>query len=939
MRIPRATYRIQFSPDFGFEAAADIVEYLRTLGISDLYASPIFKARPGSPHGYDVVDPTKLNPELGSQESFDALIRQLQRLDMGWLQDIVPNHMAYDSNNEWLMDVLENGPASDYVSYFDLAWNSPFEANTEPILVPLLGSFYGEALENGEIQLKYDANGFYAQYWELRVPLRLDSYNRILTHNSDRLRSMLDRNDPIYARILGSLYLLRSVPEDLVGEERREYNRFVKGLLWDLYTDSPAMRAYIDDTLRIFNGEPGNPESYNLLDSLLTSQYFRLAYWKVGAEEMNYRRFFTVNELLGVRVEDEAVFEHTHQLIQRMVTEQRFTGLRVDHIDGLFDPTKYLTWLRERMGDIYLVVEKILQPGERLPPMWDIQGTSGYDYLNMLNGIFCRSENEDAFNTLYYTLAARDQPFDEIAAEKKLLIIETNLAGDIDNLAVWLKRLSGVYRYGNDFTVNSLRRALIAVLARFPIYRTYTNRDGVLEQDQRYIEAVIAEAKEHTELMHNELNYIEKLMLLNYDANISDEEKEPWLYWVMRVQQYTGPLMAKGVEDTALYVYNRLLSLNEVGGEPSRFGVSLEEFHTANQVRQERWPAAMSATATHDTKRGEDVRARINVLSELPAEWLEQNRKWAELNRPHKTRVRNVYYPGRNDEYALYQTLIGTFPPDGKVTDEYVQRVRDYMLKAVREAKVYTAWLRTNEVYEDALLKFVDAILANPTKNKFLQEFRPFQQRIAFYGMLNSLSQTLIKITSPGVPDLYQGAELWDLSMVDPDNRRPVDFDLRRAYLEEINARVGENTLALVQELRKHKEDGRIKLFLIAQALKARQEHLPIFRYGAYVPLAARGSKADHVVAYARQDRITKLVVIAPRFYTGLVDAGVDPIGKKVWGNTAVRFEEEAPRQWKNLLTGESFETGETLPLASALAEFPVALLVGHLPAEQPPSR
>lgn len=939
MRIPRATYRIQFSPDFGFEAAAEIVEYLRSLGISDLYASPIFRARPGSPHGYDVVDPTQLNPELGSQESFDALIRQLHRLDMGWVQDIVPNHMAYDTHNAWMMDVLENGPASDYVSYFDIAWNSPFDANTEPILVPLLGSFYGETLEKGEIQLKYDADGFYAQYWGLRVPLRLDTYDRILTHNLDRLRSMLERTDPIYARVLGILYLLRSIPEDLVGEERRDYNRFVKGLLWDLYTDSPAVRAYVDDTLRTFNGEPGNPESYNLLDALLTEQYFRLAYWKVGSEEMNYRRFFTVNELVSVRVEEETVFEHTHQLIRRMVEEERFTGLRIDHIDGLFDPTQYLARLREHMGDVFIAVEKILQPGEHLPPTWDVQGTSGYDYLNTLNGLFCRAENEDAFNTLYYALTGRDQTFDEIATEKKLLIIDNNLAGDIDNLAVWLKRISSAHRYGNDFTVNSLRRAIVAVLAHFPIYRTYTNHDGVLEQDRHYIEEVIAEAKEYTELLYNELNYIEKLMLLDYETGMTEEDKEQWRYWVMRLQQYTGPLMAKGVEDTALYVYNRLLSLNEVGGEPSHFGTPLEEFHAANQVRQERWSAAMSATATHDTKRGEDVRARLNVLSELPAEWQEQNRKWADLNRPHKTRVRNTYYPSRNDEYGIYQTLIGTFPPDGQITDEYVQRLKDYMLKAVREAKVHTTWLQTNEVYESALLNFVEAILRDPAKNKFLQEFKPFQQRIAFYGMHNSLAQTLIKITSPGVPDFYQGTELWELSMVDPDNRRPVDFVQRRAYLDEINAKLEEDALGLVRQLRKHKEDGRIKLFLTAQALKARQAYLPIFRYGVYVPLAAQGNKAEHVVAYSRQDRMSKLVVIVPRFLTSLVEVGTDPVGKKVWGNTAIKFEDEAPRQWTNLLTGETFDTGETLPLASALANFPVALLVGEHAPEEPASR
>ncbi|HEY9622298.1 MAG TPA: malto-oligosyltrehalose synthase, partial [Crinalium sp.] len=621
MRIPVATYRIQFNADYTFQDAKKIVDYLAQLGISELYASPIFKARTGSTHGYDVTDPNQLNPELGTPEDFDALIDELQQHQMGWLQDIVPNHMAYDSQNQWLMDVLENGPSSRYVEYFDLAWNSPFEASQEPILVPLLGNFYGDCLENGEIQLHYDESGLSVNYYSLRLSLRLESYATFLTHNLGHLARVLGRKHPYFIRLLGILYIVKNLSSDVVGKQREDQADFVKGMLWDLYNDSPEIKTFIDENLQAFNGEKGNSESFNLLDALLSDQFFRLSYWKVGAEEINYRRFFTVNELISVKVEELKVFNHTHDLIFKLVQDGKFTGLRIDHIDGLYDPTQYLERLKDKVGDTYITVEKILQPGENLPPVWHMEGTSGYDYMNYINGIFCNSENKETFDQIYADITGSNIPFDELAAQKKHLIIDKNFAGDIDNLAFLMKKIASKHRYGNDFTINGLKRALAEVLTRFPIYRTYTNSDGVLESDRPYIEDVIQSAKEHTTLLFNELNFIEKLLLLHYDDNLTQTDKDQWLYLVMRIQQYTGPLMAKGVEDTALYVYNRLLSLNEVGGNPERFGISAEEFHEFNQTRQELWANAMSATSTHDTKRGEDVRSRINVLSEIPDEW------------------------------------------------------------------------------------------------------------------------------------------------------------------------------------------------------------------------------------------------------------------------------------------------------------------------------
>ncbi|KAB8314019.1 malto-oligosyltrehalose synthase [Tolypothrix campylonemoides VB511288] len=930
MRIPTATYRIQFNSTFGFDAAKAITNYLAELGISDLYASPIFKARAGSTHGYDIVDPTVLNPELGTQEGFEALVQELQQRNIGWLQDIVPNHMAYDSLNRYLMDVLENGPDSNYVDYFDIAWNSPFASSHEPILAPLLGNFYGDSLENSEIQLKYDESGLNVNYYNLKLPLKLESYAKFLTQNLGKLAKNLGRKHPIFVRLLGILYMVKNIPSEATAQQRQDQAAFVKGLLWELYTDNDDVRTFIDENLQLFNGEPGKPESFNLLDSLLTEQFFRLSYWKVGAEEMNYRRFFTVNELISVKVEELKVFNNTHDLIGKLVDEGKFTGLRIDHIDGLYDPTQYLERLKEKTGDTYITVEKILQPGEDLPSNWPVQGTSGYDYLNYLNGIFCKTDNEDRFTQIYWDFTGSRRTFEEIVPEKKHLIIDRNLAGDIDNLAFLLKKISGKYRYGNDFTINGLKRSLAEVLTRFPIYRTYITQEGISESDRPYIQEVIEAAKANTPLLQNELNFIEKLLLLEYDASLTQAEKDQWLYFVMRLQQYTGPLMAKGVEDTALYVYNRFIALNEVGSEPGRFGISASEFHEFNQKRQDSWPLAMSASSTHDTKRGEDIRARLNVLSEIPEEWQKQVRIWSEINRSHKKTVKRLTMPDRNDEYLFYQTLVGAYPFFEHEYASCVERVKDYLLKAIREAKVYTAWLRQNSTYENAFIDFASAVLEPSQDNPFLKEFVPFQKRIAYYGIFNSLSQALLKVASPGIPDFYQGTELWDFSLVDPDNRRPVDFETRQSHLKAIKEQAKTDILKLIDELLANKEDARIKLFLTNQALKARRESLEVFEKGSYLPLEVSGKFQEHIVAFARGDGNKTIVTIAPRFFTSLIQPGEYPLGQQVWDDTSLKLPAAAPSAWKDAITEQPVQANGTVLIGEALKHFPVALLVSQ---------
>lgn len=930
MRIPKATYRIQFNSAFGFDSAKAIVNYLADLGISELYASPIFKARAGSSHGYDVVDPTQLNPELGTEEDFEKLVQELQQRHMGWLQDIVPNHMAYDSQNRYLMDILENGHDSLYLDYFDIAWNSPFANSNEPILAPLLGNFFASSLENGEIQLKYEESGLSVNYYSLKLPLKLESYAKFLTQNLGKLAKTLGRKHPIFVRLLGILYMVKNIPSEGTAQQRQDQAAFVKGLLWELYTDNDEVRTFIDENLQLFNGEPGKPESFNLLENLLSEQFYRLCYWKVGAEEMNYRRFFTVNELISVRVEDSKVFKNTHDLICQYVKQGKFTGLRIDHIDGLYDPTQYLDRLREKTGDTYITVEKILQPGEDLPSNWSVQGTSGYDYLNYVNGIFCQTENEEKFTQIYSDVAGIRTTYEQLIPEKKHLIIERNLAGDIDNLAFLLKTIAGNYRYGNDFTINGLKRALAEVLTRFPIYRTYITEAGISETDRSYIQEVIEATKPHTPFLNNELNFIEKLLLLEYDDFLTQAEKDQWLYFVMRVQQYTGPLTAKGVEDTAFYVYNRFLSLNEVGGEPGRFGISVSEFHEFNQKRQSRWTYAMSATSTHDTKRGEDVRARLNVLSEIPEEWQKQVHTWIEINRSRKKTVKRFAMPDRNDEYLFYQTLVGAFPFLEHEYADCVERVKDYVLKAIREAKMYTAWLRQNSTYEDAFVDFVKSVLEISKDNPFLKEFIPFQQKVAYYGIFNSLSQALLKISTPGIPDFYQGTELWDFSLVDPDNRRPVDFETRQSYLKTIKEQAKTDILKLIQELLETKEDARIKLFLIVQALKARTENLDVFNEGDYLPLEVNGKFKENIIAFATRKAHKTIVTIAPRFLTSLVQPGEYPLGQQVWDDTSVKLPSGAPSAWKNAISEQAVQTSDTLLIGEALKHFPVALLVSQ---------
>ena len=928
MQAPRATYRVQLSPAFGFRSLIAQLEYLRELGVSHVYASPIFGARPGSTHGYDVVAPDRVNQELGTAQDFDDMLSATRACGLGWIQDIVPNHMAFDHHNAMLMDALEYGKASSYYRMFDVDWNHPYENMRGKLLAPFLGKFVGECLEQGEIQLAISDNGFVITYYDLRLPVSPASYAGILTRRLGGIEDYLPSADPAHSRFIEIVQGFRSLPPAERSREHRDQVEYLKHRLADLSGTSEGLRAYLNATLLTYNGELGNPDSFQALDELLAEQLYRLSFWKVATEEINYRRFFNINQLISVRVEDEPVFRATHSFVLRLLWQGLIDGVRIDHIDGLYEPGAYLQRLREAAPGAYIVVEKILDPDEDLPARWPVQGTTGYDFLNAVNGILCDRKNDQALEKAYFRFIGKVIPYDALVPEKKRLFLGRHMAGDIDRLALQLRGISARNRHARDITLYGLRRALVELLTFFPVYRTYVSPTSFEERDRTYIEQAVRRAIESAPALTLELRFIEGFLKLEPDGNASTAEHMDIIDFVMRFQQMTGPLMAKGLEDTALYVYAKLLSLNDVGGNARKVGVSPVEFHFFNKRRAQHWPLSLSATSTHDTKRGEDMRVRISVLSEIPREWSQHTNLWKRMNRASKVHGRDGAIPDDNDEYFLYQTLLGSFPHDGVVDADYVQRIREYAIKAVREAKVHTAWLRPDETYEGGYLSFIDRILDPTQENMFLRDFTPFAQRVSWYGMFNSLAQVTLKATCPGIPDFYQGTELWDLSLVDPDNRRAVDYDRRRSLLADLSSRDATDEVALSRELLQNPQDGRLKLYLIWKLLTLRREYPRVFEQGEYLPLTVRGVHRNSVLAFARIDPDSSVLVIVPRLLTGVVAEGVVPTGTSIWGDTRVERPAALGETWRDVISGiQRTWPGEML-LGELLERHPVAVLV-----------
>ncbi len=927
-RLPLSTYRIQFNSNFTFKSCTEIVEYLASLGISHVYASPIFKARPGSTHGYDICDDNSLNPELGSTEEFSELIQQLQENGIGWIQDIVPNHMAFDPANKMLADVLENGQDSVYGKFFDVTWDHPYENLRGKILLPFLGTTYGSSLEAGDLALKMDEKGLFIGCYGKRFPVQPETYAEVFSGCTDKLKAELHEDNPILVKFIGALLSFQKPAKQILPEERNATISMARTILRDLYIESNLVRTAMDEAIAGFNGSMENPKGYERFDELHASQFFRLAFWKVASEELNYRRFFTISDLIGVRVEIPEVFDSINTMIFDMLDKGIVQGLRIDHIDGLYDPLEYLKRIRMRFPETFIVCEKILSRNETLPEQWPVQGTTGYEFLSAVNTLFIRSDSQQAFDKIYAEFTERIFSFDDLVVEKKRVIIEKYMAGDIDNCALLLKRIAGKDRMGSDITMYALRRAIVELLAYFPVYRTYINPDNIAERDRAYLTQAITKAQMKNPSLINELHFINKFLIQTGESAEHDQRPSDRLGFIMRLQQFSGALMAKGFEDTVFYNYNRLISLNEVGGDPGRFGDKNESFHDFCKFRQEHWPSSFNSTETHDTKQGADTRARINVLSEIPTEWSKQVRKWRSMNRGFVKIIDDKPVPDANVEYMLYQTLVGSFPFDQNALASYPGRVRGYALKAVREAKENSNWIKFDSDYEGGIAEFITAILDNDPSNKFLADFIPFQRKIAWYGIFNSLSQTALKLTTPGIPDCYQGAETWDLNLVDPDNRRQVDFANRKIALDAIVAREGGDLQALVKDLLTSMTNGHVKMYLYHRSLNLRKTKHDVFEKGQYLPLSFKGSHKNSVVGFVKKYAGSCIAVVVPRFLTGFVPEGRLPLGRDLWRDTAMSMPSEAmPSSWRNILTNETVPGVSNTLVGDLFSSFPLAIL------------
>ncbi|HHO47170.1 MAG TPA: malto-oligosyltrehalose synthase [Desulfobacteraceae bacterium] len=964
IRLPTAFYRLQLNRDFTFSRAMDIIPYLKELGISHFYASPFLMARPGSPHGYDIIDHGRINPEIGSREEYEQFVAVLEQNRMAMILDVVPNHMGVGSDNQWWMDVLENGEASQYADFFDINWQPQQLDLVGRLLLPVLGDHYGMILESGQIQLRFDADAgsFAIHYHEHRFPVDPGTYPVVLRHNFARLEDRLGKQDNGYLELQNLITSLDNLPGRAEKTEeklqvRRRQKEVNKRILARICREYPPIRQFIEENVILFNGEPSRPDSFDPLHNLLELQAYRLAFWKVAADEINYRRFFDINDLAGLRMEKLKVFQETHGMILDLIATGRLDGLRIDHPDGLYDPHGYFLRLQAAAsGDspaeplrlqegssagkqtpLYIVAEKILADFEHLPENWPVHGTTGYDFSNMLNGLFVDASAEKAITAMYHRFIGERKNYDELVYACKKLIIRSSMSGELNVLAGSLYRLAQADRHTRDFRLNRLRDALMEVVACFPVYRTYVSGATVHKSDAQFIEWAVGKAKRREQFDDASVyEFIKNILLLRGLEKGGDRQSV--LNFCMKFRQYTGPVMAKGVEDTSFYIYNRLLSLNEVGGEPKRFGTSSAAFHRANRDRLRFWPHSMLNTSTHDSKRSEDVRARINVLSEMPQEWQDRVARWSRLNRSIKTPLDHMLAPSRNDEYAFYQNLVGVWPADGEAwsRDELINRMKDYLVKACREAKQHTSWITPAEPYENAVLRFVEAVLGEPD-TPFIQDFLPFQRDVSWFGMLNSLSQLLLKLVSPGIPDIYQGNEIWRFCLVDPDNRRPIDFARRRAMLQELKEQSGsdpEKKGRLLKEMLGSLADGRAKMFVLASTLHLRNEWKEVFDQGAYLPLEVNGLRRRHLCALARKHDGRVVVAVAPRLYRTLSEGRRQvPLGPDAWGDTVIGLPDYlAGVRWRSTFSGETVPTvgaeGKALlNVADVLRSWPVCLL------------
>ncbi len=956
-RLPRATLRVQVHGGFTFDDVAAQVPYCAELGVSHLYTSPILMARPGSGHGYDITDHARLNPELGGTAGFERLVRTLHQHGMGLIIDFVPNHMGVGGgDNPWWLDVLEWGRASPFSGFFDIDWEPAEPTLNGKVLLPFLGDHYGKVLERGELKLAFDSDRgtFAVRYWDQVFPIAVKDYPALLREVRDLLAQGSAELGGLINAFAGLRPARRQVSRQAVV---RAHADEAKAKLAALVAGNTDIRGAIDAVLERYAGDPGDAPSFRPLHRLLERQAYRISYWRVATWEINYRRFFDINDLAGLRMEEPELFEVSHQRIFRMIADGQIQGIRLDHIDGLYDPTAYCRQLQDRAAYLtmqaapaggaavstpegldhpfYVLVEKILARHERLRDDWAVHGTTGYEFMNLVNGLFVNPAGERVLTQVYAKFIDRPADFEALALDAKRQIVETNLASELNVLVSNLLKLARQSWRTRDFTLDGLRGALIEIVAHFPVYRTYITGRGPADDDRRYLDWAVTQARKHEHALEASMfEFLHGVLTTDLVRERGQGyRKADIIGTAMKFQQFTGPVMAKAIEDTTFYRYYRLTSLNEVGGEPVRFGVSVAAFHHLNQERLRRHPYTLIATATHDHKRGEDTRARINVLSELAPEWRTRVRRWAQLNRGKRRAIDVEQGRGRNDEYLFYQTLLGIWPTDADVAEDaealaaVAERLIQYMVKAVREGKWNSSWAQPNLEYEQGLEAFIRRVLNPGTSAAFLADFQRFQNQIARIGVVNGLAQTLLKLTVPGVPDIYQGTDYWDLSLVDPDNRRPVDY---RSRSESLRAAAGGSLPRLLETW----QTGLVKQALIARTLGLRKRHPGLAPDAEYSPLEVVGSQSDRIVAFLRQAGDEAIVVIVPRLVAPLLgEAGLPLPPAAAWGGTAISLPAGLEgRSWTDLLTDRPVPSGQALRVSDILADFPVALLVSEMP-------
>ena len=961
-RIPGSTYRLQLGSDLTLDQVLGLLPYLQQLGISDLYLSPLFRARAESSHGYDVVDHGAIDPAIGDLAAFERLATAARQAGMGILLDVVPNHMGInDPGNLWWLDVLENGEGSYFADFFDVEWHPPAPGLQDKILLPFLGEPFGRVLENGDLKVVYDSGRLQLAYYERRFPLAPPTWPGILNlalSDANEVGGFEKRSVEDWSELQSVITQLRNLPPgarrdaEAMAERYRE-QKVARRRIDKLLRNSSAVRDAFDRAIQQVNGEKGNPKSFDQLEKLLDDQWYRLAYWRVAADEINYRRFFDINDLAAIRVENQRVFDAVHRLVGLLLEKGWVTGLRIDHPDGLRDPQSYFKSLQtlfrahhsiddDDAAGVYVVAEKILSGDEPLPTDWAVSGTTGYDLLNIISRVQVHGEGLAELRKFYDVTIGNTQKPTHIVYESRREVLQGTMASELQMLTAALYRIAQNHRASRDFTQPALRRALREVLASMTVYRTYVRADSwdVSETDYRTVTMAVRLAKRRNRTLPiSVFDFIASVLLLEHPPTLSDEQATQRRLFALKFQQVSGPVAAKGVEDTAFYRYYPLASLNEVGGELDAKPLAVDEFHRLMRHRMESWPHSMCATSTHDSKRGEDLRARLHVLSEAPDEWAQAITRWQRMNLPLIREIDGDPVPHANEEYLIYQTLVGTWPTDelNKADrDAYRDRILLYMQKAIREAKIHTSWMNPSEEYETAVREFI-VDLFDVKSQKFAADLTSFVAEIADSGYVNSLAQLVLKTTLPGVPDLYRGTELWDFNLVDPDNRRPVDYDCRRTRLEKLQSAARASAEVAARKLSGRWPDPDIKLWITSNCLAARCDSEDLFAFGNYIPLAVEGELADHIISFARHLEHEFAIVCVPRHVYRTVDrskrktTGSGP-QKPKWADTRIVLPDDFPRDWHCKLSGRDFESNgigdsKSIGVAQLLDLFPVTVL------------